>query len=146
MARGPVEKIDRDKLRAALRNLGHEYVFYMLNDAIDMLPATKLHKIAKKYLDVKRLGPDRESASKRSLLGDVKAFERASLAGEYYESFNVNSENCMEQSTGTTAWIAERRRLLERCVTEEKKRIWKRKRKKLAICDVNSRTLNSSKP
>ena len=33
----------------------------------------------------------------------------------------VNSKNCMEQSTGTTAFIAEYRRLLDRCVTEEKK-------------------------
>jgi hypothetical protein len=120
VARRPIE-IDRDKLRAAVRRLGNEYVFYMLNDAIDLLPAAKLHKIAKKYLDVNRLRPDRENATKRSLLAYVKAFERASLAREYYESFNVNSENCMEQSTGTTAWIAECRRLLERCVSEEKK-------------------------
>lgn len=29
--------IDRDKLRAAVRTLGHEDVFYMLDDAIDVI-------------------------------------------------------------------------------------------------------------
>ena len=82
MAGHPIE-IDRDKLRAAVRKLGHEYVFYMLDDAIDLLPPAKLHKIARKYLDLKRLRPDGEKATKLSLLAEVKAFEKASLAGEY---------------------------------------------------------------
>jgi hypothetical protein len=40
----------------------------------------------------------------------------ASLAGEYYQSCDVNSRNCTEQSAGTSAWIAQCRRLLDRCV------------------------------
>jgi hypothetical protein len=36
MARRQIE-IDRDKLRAAIRQLPHEYAFYMLDDAIDLL-------------------------------------------------------------------------------------------------------------
>jgi hypothetical protein len=120
MARQPFE-IDRDKLREAVRKLRNEYVFYMLDDAIDLLPPTKLYKIAKKYLDVKRLRPDSEQASKASMLEEVKAFEEASLAGEYYESFNVNSQNYMEKSTGTIAWITGCNRLLDRCVREGKK-------------------------
>jgi len=113
--------IDRDKLRAAVRKLGHEYVFFMLDDAIALLPPAKLHQIAKKYLDLKSLRPDSEIKTKANLLAAVKAFDMASRAGEYYESFMVNSGNYMEQSTGTTAWIAEYRRLLDRCVAEEKK-------------------------
>ena len=119
MARQPIE-IDRDKLRAAIRKLGNEYVFYMLDDAIDLLPPAELHKIVRKYLDPKRLRPDREKATKSDLLADVKAFERASLAGEYYESFDVNSRNFMEKSKGTTGWIAECCRLLDRCVGQVK--------------------------
>lgn len=38
-----VQKIDRDKLRAAIRNLRNESVYFMLVQAIDMLPPTKLH-------------------------------------------------------------------------------------------------------
>ena len=48
----------------------------------------------------------------------MQAFERASLNREYYEDFDVNSKNCMEQSRGTSAWIASFLRLLDRCVTE----------------------------
>lgn len=51
----------------------------------------------------------------------MKDFDKASRAGEFYGSFMVNSKNDMEQSAGTTAFIAEYRRLLDRCVAEEKK-------------------------
>ena len=119
MAGKPIQ-IDRDKLRAEVRKLRSEYVFFMLDDAIELLPPAKLHKIAKKYLDLKRLRPDAEKATRPSLLTDVKRFEKASLAGEYYESFYVNSKNYREQSAGTSAWIAEYLRLLDRCVINAK--------------------------
>lgn len=120
MARKPIP-IDRDKLRAEIRKLGNESVFLMLYDAIELLPLAKLHKIAKKHLDLKRLRPDAEKAAGSGLLADVKLFEKASLAGEYYESFGVNSQNYTQQSAGTTAWIAECLRLLDRCVIKAKK-------------------------
>jgi hypothetical protein len=93
----------------------------MLDDAIDLLPSVKLHKIAKKYLDLKRLRPDAERATKASLLTEVKLFEQASLAGEYYQSFDINSSNCTQKSTGTSAWIAQCLRLLDRCVDNARK-------------------------
>jgi hypothetical protein len=120
MARKPI-KIDRDKIRAEVRKLGNEYVFFMLDDAIELLPRAKLHKLAKKYLDLKQLRPDAEPATSPSLLADVKRFEKASLAGEYYESLGVNSKNYTQQSAGTSAWIAEYLRLLDRCVINAKK-------------------------
>ena len=120
MERKPIQ-IDRDKLRAEVRKLGNEYVFSMLDDAIELLPLAKLHKIAKKYLDLKRLRPDAEQATRPSLLTDVKRFEKASLAGEYYESFGVNSQNYTQKSAGTSAWIAEYLRLLDHCVINAKK-------------------------
>ena len=120
MARKPIQ-IDCDKLRAEVRKLRSEYVFFMLDDAIELLPPAKLLKIAKKYFDLKRLRPDAEQATRPSLLTDVKRFEKASLAGEYYESFAVNFKNYMQESAGTIAWIAEFRRLLERCVINAKK-------------------------
>jgi len=88
----------------------------MLDDAIELLPEARLYKIAKKYLDMKRLRPDAEPATTPSLLTDAQRFQKASLAGEYYESFNVNSKNCREKSAGTRAWIAQYYRLLDRCV------------------------------
>ncbi|MCP5516863.1 MAG: hypothetical protein H7A45_06345 [Verrucomicrobiales bacterium] len=53
-----------------------------------------------------------------SLLAEVKRFDQASLAREYYQSFNVNSKNYMQQSARTSAWIATHRRLLARCVSD----------------------------
>jgi hypothetical protein len=69
----------------------------------------------------KRLRPDAEKATNPSLLADVKLFEKASLAGEYYESFGVNSRNYTQTSAGTRAWIADYLRLLDRCVINAKK-------------------------
>jgi len=120
MARKQIQ-IDRDKLRAEVRKLGNECLFLMLDDAIELLPPAKLHKIAKKYLDLKQLRPNAEKATRPSLLTDVERFEKASLAGEYHESFGVNSKNYMQQSAGTSAWIAEYSRLLDRCVIYAKK-------------------------
>jgi hypothetical protein len=114
-------EIDRDKLRAQVRRLENEYVRYMLDDAIELLPRAKLRKIAGKYLDLKQLRPDVEKPTKASLLTDVKRFEKVSLAGKYYESFEVNSRNYMRQSAGTGSWIAAFNRLLDRCVTNVKK-------------------------
>ena len=106
--------IDRDKLRSAVRRLGNEYIYYMLDDAIELLPPSKLVKLAGRYLDVKSL---QASGPKHAgLLAEVKAFEKASRAGDYYESFAVNSKNCSEVSGGTRAWIAECERLFGRCV------------------------------
>ncbi|MBI1875842.1 MAG: hypothetical protein HYS05_18420 [Acidobacteria bacterium] len=86
----------------------------MLDDAIDLVPP------AKRSLDLRRVRPDKEKARMANLLADAKAFETASLAGDYYESFNVNSKNFTEKSRGTTGWIAECRRLLDRCVEQAK--------------------------
>jgi len=41
-------QIDRDKVRDAVRKLGDEYVFYMLDDAIELLPERKLLKLVKR--------------------------------------------------------------------------------------------------
>lgn len=112
MARKPIE-IDRNKLRAAIRKLGNEYVFYMLDDAIDLLPLAKLHKIAKKYVDLKRLRPDTPPTTKASLLTDVKLFEKVSLAGEYYRSFEVNWRNSMLAVARRTATPHQRKALAE---------------------------------
>lgn len=113
--------IDREKLRAEVRHLRNESIFNMLDDAITLLPPAKLCEIAKKHFDLERLRPDREKKSRPNLLADVKQLEKASLAGDYYDSFDINSKNHTQQSTGTTAWIASFHRLLVRCLSEANK-------------------------
>jgi hypothetical protein len=114
--------IDRAKLRDALRSIGDEYVFYMLDEAIDLLPLDKLAKLVGQYIPLERLRPDvGASATKQSLLEQAKAFDTASRAKKYYVSFNVNSKNYTETSTGTRAFIADCRRLLDRCMAHAAK-------------------------
>lgn len=113
------QHIDRDKLRAAVRGMGSEYVFHMLDDAIALLPQDKLLKLARGYLNPAELRPDSEQ--KQNLLAEVEAFQKASLSGKYYEAFAVNSKKRTEKSGGTLAWIADCRRLLDRCVVQAKK-------------------------
>lgn len=67
-------KIDRAKLRDALRTIGDESVFYMLDEAIDLLPPDKL--------DPAGATPSGADATKRSSLEDVKVFDTASRAGK----------------------------------------------------------------
>ena len=108
--------INRELLRAKVRNLGDEYIFYMLDDAIEMLSDTKLLTLVKPYLDPAALQLD--SLSGNSLFGDVEKFYSASRAGDYYDSFDVNSKNYTRKSMGTLAWISDCNRLLDRCVRE----------------------------
>ena len=76
----------------------------MLEDAITLLPQTKLRKLITQYLNPAELRP--YGGRKENLLADVKAFQKASLAGKYYQAFAVNSKNYTEKSSGTLAWIA----------------------------------------
>lgn len=107
-------KIDRDKLRAVVRRLDLDSCIDVLNDALAMLPSTRLKHLAERHFNVpsllvSTLGPS-------ALLAEICAFDKASRAGEYYEDFNVNSKNFMEVSGGTKTWIAECERLLACCV------------------------------
>ena len=63
--------IDRSKLRAAIRKMGDEYVFSMLDVAIDLLSEAQLFKLAKQHLDPSTLG--RDGHEKGNLLADVRA-------------------------------------------------------------------------
>ena len=111
-----VGPIDRDKLRVSVRKLGGERTFGMLYDAIELIPPAKLHKLVEPYLDPASLRPATNRPGK--LLARVRSFERTSLAGDYYDPFDVNSKNYMNKSSGTIAWIAECNRLLDLCVVQ----------------------------
>ena len=117
MARLPQIALDRDRVRAAIRALPAEYVRYMLPDAVELLAGQAARRCP--AVDLRRLRPDSKKA-RANLLADVKAFEHASLAGDFYESFEVNSRNFMELSRGTTHWI-EFRGLLGVCVKQARK-------------------------
>jgi hypothetical protein len=73
------QQIHRDKLRTAVRRMRSEYVFYMLDDAITLLPESKLRKLIAHYLNPVEFRPD---AGKEN----VKMFQKASLTGKYYQA------------------------------------------------------------
>jgi len=53
-----------------------------------------------------------------ALLDEVRRFRTEGVSGTFYDSFDVNSRNCSEQSRGTDAFIAEFDRLVTRCISE----------------------------
>ncbi len=107
-------KIDRDKLRAVVRKLDLDSCIDVLDDALAMLPSTRLEQLAKRHFHGQSLRTSTPGPA--ALFADVRAFDQASLAGEYYEDFCVNSKNYREVSGGTRTWIAECQRLLACCV------------------------------
>ena len=114
-------EIDRDKLRVHLRSLSKSALLDPLDLAIDVVPTTRLPALVKGYVKPEALRPD--GAAKGGLLETVTRFREASLRGEYYEDFMVNSKNFMEKSRSTQTWIAECERLFERCAAAAKKRL-----------------------
>ena len=113
--------IDRDRLRAVIRKLGNDQIFYLLDRAIDLLSPTKLERLIKGYIAPRPLRRDGENPAGSDLLANVKVFEKASLAGQYYQSFDVNYKNCTQHSRGTVVWIADCHRLLDRCAAQARK-------------------------
>jgi len=128
----PEQKIDRDKLRTALRRLRNEEVYRLLSEAVEMLPTAKLQRLVKGYFDLAQLHP--EEHKPENLLQEAKTFEKASLRGDYYESFNVNSKNYTELSKGTRAWISEFNHPLDRRIAAAKKHNKARTREAIEIC------------
>lgn len=119
--RMPVPKIDRRKLREWIRRSSDDLVYSLLDDAIELLPATKLTTLVSPYIDAERLLPDKPAASEnRTLLAEVAQFDARGRAGQYYESFSINSRNRTTRSMGTRAFIADYSRLIERCVIESR--------------------------
>jgi hypothetical protein len=84
----------------------------MLDEVLELLPRAALQRIVGRYISLNDVRAD-PAASRRTLLEDVRAFDAAARAGDYYQSFNVNSKNCMDKSAGTRSFIADFSRLLD---------------------------------
>jgi hypothetical protein len=92
----------------------------MLDGAIDVLPSSKLETLASKHLDTRSFLEAEDQPKPKGLLAQIKAFEKASLAREYYESFDVNWRNSTEKSMGTIAWSTKFNRLMEASASKAK--------------------------
>ena len=113
------ETVDLSKLRALLRSQHDEQIFYMFDDALELLTPEQVMLIVRRYISAKLLQQIIGPPDTRSLLEQVRAFDASARAGAYYVSFDVNSKNCMTHSKGTRGFIAECCRLFDRCVAVE---------------------------
>ncbi len=107
------KSIDRDKLRQVMRKMDDDMIYFLLDDAIDLLSDTKLTKLVGNYLDLTNLRMD---GDERSPIEDVKTFHKVSLEGGYYEEIDVHTKTFIQHSRSTRAWIADCTRLLDRLV------------------------------
>ena len=107
--------VDRATIRAALRRLRDEDIYYILADVFEMLSLAKAEILIEGYIDLSQFQPEGQKPA--NLLEEIREFRQVSLRGDYYESFDVNSKNCTEISKGTRAWYFELNRLLNLCVT-----------------------------
>jgi hypothetical protein len=126
------QTVDRATIRAALRRLGNESIYYILGEALEMLPLAKAHKLIKGYIDLSQFR--RDDPKPKNLLEEIREFRQASLHGDYYESFDVNWKNCTEKSIRTCAWIFEFNLLLNRCIAAAKKEDKSNIREAMEIC------------
>jgi len=108
-------RVDLDKLRVALRRMKRGSLLIVAERAIELVPKTKLHALVGDMIRLDDLAQSK-NRSPAALLDEVRKFHSASLSGEYYDSFDVNSSNFMELSEGTEAHIAEFDRLLSKCI------------------------------
>lgn len=111
-------RVEWDRLSIALSKLRKDDLVDILGRAYDALPRTRLAQVFGDHVDLEKVSVPKgqRSIAAGRLLEQVQQFHRDSLAGKYYESFNVNSKNYMEKSQGTQTWIAEVDRLFGQCV------------------------------
>jgi len=113
------KRIDWETLEPALRKRKKEELLKVLRDAYQALSASDVVSVFGAYVDFTTLdlqSSSRKSMAQHRLLEAVQNFHAKSLAGQYYESFQVNSKNFMEKSEGTELWISECNQLFDKCV------------------------------
>ncbi|NHZ79554.1 hypothetical protein F2P44_09720 [Massilia sp. CCM 8695] len=107
--------IDFTAVRAELRALNRGSLLIIAERAVELVPAAQLSTLLN---DVVRLTARSSESGNApvSLPQDVRAFYDAAMAGNYYETVEINNRGRQEQSAGTDAFIAECHRLLHQCI------------------------------
>lgn len=116
---GSAPRIDLRTLREQLRKQRRDTIYAMLDHALELLPPAKLAALVRRYLNVEGLllaAPRPHPDSPQRLRQDVEEFAARTRSRHYFQPFDVNYKNCTEESNGTTLWIGDCGRLLDRCV------------------------------
>jgi hypothetical protein len=106
---------DLESLRKELRAMSRGDLLIIAERAIELVPKATLKALVSDYVLVDNVAE--ASATPNALLNELQKFHVDSMAGRYFEDFEVNSRNCTEQSRGTDAFIAEFKRLLRECIS-----------------------------
>ena len=108
--------VDLRALRHSLGQLTRGELLIVAQRAAEMVPEAALPLLLG---DLVALQPRSESTpGTATLLEEVRRFRTEGMSGKFYDSFDVNSGNCSEQSRGTDAFIAEFDHLAARCIRE----------------------------
>jgi hypothetical protein len=114
LARPGHAPIDRQKLRAQLRELDRGALLVLLERALDRISDTSTFEVVRDYLRPAQL-PSATPAP--PLLDEVLAWSKAALAGAYYEDYLVTSSNFDLHSNSVDHFIADFDRLLARVLS-----------------------------
>lgn len=107
--------IDFTAVRTDLRALSRGSLLMIAERAIELMPAAQLSTLLSDFVHVETSTAE-ASYSPVPLLGNVRAFYDAAMAGEYFETAEINNRGRQEQSRGTDAFIAEFHLLLHKCI------------------------------
>lgn len=107
--------IDFTAVRAELRALDRGTLLIIAELAIELMPAAQLSTLLSDYVRVET-SPTEASHAPVSLPDEVRVFYDTAMAGNYYETVEINNRGGQEQSEGTDAFIAEFHRLLQKCI------------------------------
>lgn len=106
--------LDLEKVRVALQRLSRGNLLTIAERATELVARAKLPELLGDFIRLDEMVKTESGAA--SLVAEVRKFSVASLRGDYYEDFAVNSKNFMAKSEGTETFIAEFERLARRCV------------------------------
>ena len=115
----PQHLIDSRNVRAELRALSRGSLLIIAERAAELVTADQLCTLLGDIVHLDADTPDTTCSASPAptLLDEVRDFHDAAMAGEYYETVEINNRGRQEQSEGTDAFIAEFERLLRKCIT-----------------------------
>lgn len=108
------QRVDLEKLRFAFQRMSRGNLLSVAQRAIELVPRARLGALVAGMVRLDSLAEGKRGDA--LLLDEVRKFHDACFRGNYYDSFDVNSKNCMDTSEGTDAFIAEFERLIEKCI------------------------------
>lgn len=104
---------DSTVILAELRTLSCGSLLVIAERAAEFIPADQLGALLGDFV---KLESDTCTAMRpASMLGDTRKFFDSAMAGDYYETVEINNRSRQEQSASTDAFAAEFDRLLRRC-------------------------------